>query len=426
MLPRRGYLGAATALCLLALPPFAAAAPSRAGREAARTILVRFAPSVSSARRSAFLSRAGARPVRTLGRIGYVEARVAPARRAAALVTLRRSGATETLQRAHVLRALDTVPVDPGYAPDPWPWQALRLPRAWDVTTGSASVRIAIVDTGVASGQADLAGRILPGVDLVGGDESPDDDNGHGTEVATTAAGSMNGGQSVGACPACSIVPVKVLDASGSGTDANVAAGILWAIAHGAQIVNLSLGGGSSDPVLAAAVAAAVSQGVLVVAAAGNGASSEPSYPAAYDGVVGVGASDRDGRLFGFSQFGPLVDVAAPGCVTAGDMTNGIAVGLCGTSFSAPLVAGTAGLALAQNPSLTAAQVKALLETTATATGADVRAGVVDAAGVLGVSTAPAAAPQQARPAKISAGVDARRARRRRPLRQAAKPPRRA
>src|SRR5581483_9033472 len=131
--------------------------------------------------------------------------------RAGALATLRRSGAIRAAQAARVVHALDTIPTDPGYvttdpssSPGPWPWQAVRLPRAWDVTTGDASVKIAVIDTGVAPGQADLAGRILAGTDIVNGDASPDDDQGHGTEVATTAAGAMNNGQAVGACPGCS------------------------------------------------------------------------------------------------------------------------------------------------------------------------------------------------------------------------------
>jgi thermitase len=396
MLRRRLHLGALAAFCALALPPLAPAAPSRAEHEAAQTLIVRFAPSVPPARRAALLAHAGARPVRTLGKIGFVVARVAPSKRDAALAYLRRSGATSVAQGSHVFHALDTIPTDPGYAttdpfysPDPWPWEQLRLPRAWDFTTGNAGVTIAVVDTGVAPVQSDLAGRLLPGVDEVNGDPLPDDDNGHGTEVATTAAGAMNNGQAVGACPGCSILPVKVLDATGAGTDADIANGIVWATDNGADIINLSLGGSYNDSAVAAAVAYAVSNNVLVVAAAGNSASSQPSYPGAYPGVISVGATGLDRSLMSFSQFGQWVDVAAPGCVNAGNMTNALALDVCGTSFASPLVAGIAGLVLSANPGTTAAQLKSQIETTAMTTGADVRNGVVDAANLFGAPAAP-------------------------------------
>jgi thermitase len=397
MLRRRLHLGAIAAFCVLALPPLAAAAPSKAEREAAQTVLVRFAPSVSPERRAALLARAGVRPVRTIGKIGFVVGRVGPSKRAGALAYLRRSGATRVAESGHVFRALDTIPTDPGYtttdpsyAPNPWSWEQLRLPRAWDFTTGSSSVTIAIIDTGVAPTQLDLAGRLVPGIDEVNNDPNPDDDHGHGTEVATTAAGGMNNGQSVGACPGCSIMPVKVLDSSGYGTDANIANGIIWATDNGADIINLSLGGSYNDGALAAAIAYAISNNVLVVSAAGNSASSQPSYPGAYSGVISVGASDVRRNLLSFSQFGPWVDVAAPGCVNAGDRTNAVAVNVCGTSFASPLVAGIAGLLLSANPGMTAAQLKSAIETKAMTTGADVRNGIVDAANLFGAPAAPA------------------------------------
>jgi len=397
MLRRGLHLGAIAAFCALALPSLAPAARSTAEREAAQTVLVRFAPSVPPARRASLLAHAGARQIRTLGKLGFVVARVAPSRRADALAYLRRSGATSVVQAAHVFRALDTIPTDPGYAttdpfyaPNPWPWEQLRLPRAWDFTTGSSGVTIAVVDTGVAPAQSDLSGRLLAGIDEVNNDPFPDDDNGHGTEVATTAAGAMNNGQAVGACPGCSILPVKALDASGSGTDADVANGIVWATDNGANIVNLSLGGNYNDSAVAAAVAYAISHGVLVVAAAGNSASSQPNYPGAYSGVISVGATGLDGNLASFSQFGQWVDVAAPGCVNAGDKTNALALDVCGTSFASPLVAGVAGLYLSANPGTTAAQLRSLIETTAMTTSADVRNGVVDAANLFGAPAAPA------------------------------------
>jgi subtilisin family serine protease len=127
---------------------------------------------------------------------------------------------------------------------------------------------------------------------------------------------------------------------------------------------------------------------VLVVAAAGNNASSQPEYPGAFAGVVSVGASDQNGLLMGFSQFGPWVDVAASGCVNAATKDETVDY-VCGTSFASPLVAGTAGLVRSLHPTWTADDVRTRLESRAMVTGADVRNGVLDAANVFGWVTPP-------------------------------------
>jgi subtilisin family serine protease len=391
MLRRYLHLGAVMAFCALALAPLATAAPSRAERAAARTIAISFKPSVSKQLRAQLLVRAGATPVRRIGSLGFVIARVAPSHRAAAIALLCGSGAARVVQAAHVFRTsvVPVIPNDPAYLPYKWPYTQLGLPSAWASTQGAGSVVIAVIDTGVFSGSGDLSGRIVAGYNALNPVALPDDDNGHGTLVATTAAGALNnlfGG--TGACPLCSVMPVKVMNSSGQGTDADIATGVTWAANNGANIINLSLGGGFNDPLLASAIAYAQSRNVLVVAAAGNNGASDPEYPGAYNGVLSVGASDSTGNLMGFSQFGPWVDVAAPGCVEAADLTDSPAVA-CGTSFASPLTAGVAGLLLASNPALTQAQLKAQIESTAMVTGADVRNGVVDAANIFGVPTAP-------------------------------------
>ena len=173
------------------------------------------------------------------------------------------------------------------YATTLWPFTQLGLPLAWDTTTGSSSVTVAVLDTGVAPGALDLAGRLVAGYDIANGDADPSDDHGHGTQVASTLAGGIdNGFGSVGACPLCRIMPVKVMDSSGGGTTAEIAAGITWATDHGARIVNMSLGGPSDDPTLDAAVEYALAHNVLLIASAGNNGTTAPEYPAAIPGVV--------------------------------------------------------------------------------------------------------------------------------------------
>lgn len=202
---------------------------------------------------------------------------------------------------------------------------------------------VAVVDSGVSAG----AGiRLASGADLVDGDTDATDPNGHGTAVAAEV---------LEACPRCTVLPIRVLSDSGAAPWARVAAGIVWAVDHGAMVVNVSIAGSGGSPELRAAIAYAAGNDVLVVAAAGNAADTRPAYPAAYAGVVGVAAQDSDGRLYDWSSRGSWVDLAAPGCATlpAGD---GL-VAACGTSFAAPLVAGIAARERASDPTASAPEI---------------------------------------------------------------------
>jgi len=128
------------------------------------------------------------------------------------------------------------------YAPN-----IINLPLAWNYTMGSADITIAILDSGVLPSNPEFAGRLLPGYDFVNNDSDPQDDYGHGTHVAgIAAAGANNGIGMVGVCPSCSILPVKVLNETNQGTWGGVAAGIVYAVDAGANVINLSLGGTSS------------------------------------------------------------------------------------------------------------------------------------------------------------------------------------
>jgi thermitase len=242
-----------------------------------------------------------------------------------------------------------------------WPAQQLDLQRAWAGTGTDASVAIAVLDTGVADVAA-LHDALLPGIDLVNQDADPSDDNGHGTQVAGIAAAR---GTFAGVCATCALLPVKVLDASKSGRASVVAAGVRWAVDHGARVLNLSLNATSDRPELNAALNDAIAQGVTVVLAAGNGGSANPSndgYPApGVPGAIRVAASTQGLKIASWSNRGAWVDIAAPGWATTVRRDGGIASGISGTSFSAAYVSGLAGLLLAHDPTLTPAQVKALI-----------------------------------------------------------------
>jgi subtilisin family serine protease len=180
-----------------------------------------------------------------------------------------------------------------------------------------------------------------------------------------------------------------VLAADGSGSSTTVAQGIAWAVDHGARVVNLSAAGPSDDPTLDAAIADAVARGVVVVLAAGNAGSADPAaggYPAAAaTTAIRVGGVDRSGALYGWSNHGPWVDVAAPGALATALPDGSFSLGSQGTSLSAPLVAGIAGLLLSYRPTLAPAEVKALVTTSgALAPGLDVASGrIANAAAAL-------------------------------------------
>ncbi len=213
------------------------------------------------------------------------------------------------------LRWLAALPNDPEYPASQAPYlRTMGVPSAWDVTTGSASVVVAVLDSGVDAAHPDLVGRVVAGRNVVAGNDDTADDLGHGTKMAGIIGAATNNALGVaGVAWAVKILPVKVTSPSGAATDADVAAGIFWAVDHGANLINLALGAPGVDNVLDKAVEYARAHDVLIVAAAGNSGSDVPEYPAANRGVVAVGATDASGRRTRFSNYGPWVDVNAPG-----------------------------------------------------------------------------------------------------------------
>jgi thermitase len=263
-------------------------------------------------------------------------------------------------------RATLQTPDDPVFRQQ-WALRSIKAPEAWDITTG-APIVIAILDTGVSSNHPDLDGKLLPGFNALNGGGDSEDDEGHGTYVAGVAAAQANNGEGIaGVCWGCQILPVKVLNARGQGSDATIATGIRWAADNGARIISMSLGGDEDNPVLRDAVRYAHGKGVLLIAASGNGQveqQNRPNYPAAYPEVVAVAATDGT-AVTGFATTGDYIDVTAPGVgvwSTAIDF-NGRPTyeAQNGTSAACPHVAGVAGLMLSVRPDLTNDQLAALL-----------------------------------------------------------------
>lgn len=239
-----------------------------------------------------------------------------------------------------------------------WYFSRLHVPEAQRMTKGKG-VTIAVIDTGVALDHPDLKDRLVSGINLLVKDIPPYDDNGHGTAVAGILAAD---GHLRGIAPEAKIMPVKALDALGSGNSYTVARGIREAIGKGAQVIVLSL----TDPVSSFAMENALDEaeqaGVVVVAAVGNDGGKVP-YPAAYPTVLGVGALDENDQPAPFSNRGDAVDVVAYG-VNIFTARPGGYDAYTGTSMAAPQAAGVAALLLSKK-SGPAQAVRDQLRTTA-------------------------------------------------------------
>lgn len=266
-------------------------------------------------------------------------------------------------------------PSDPFWATSDYQWGAKQIKAnlAWDKTRGATSTRLCVIDTGLLASHQEFSGtsRDLQGYDFVYEDSTPNDANGHGTHVAGIASAQMNNGAGIAGTSQTTLIPIRVLNAQGSGYDSDIAQGIRYCRDQGGHVASLSLGGGGSTT-MSSAVSYAQSGGVLVVAAVGNDGCACTSYPAGYSGVVGVAATDKSNLKASFSNTGSAVDISAPGVrivssyiTVSGCSTNACYVYLDGTSMATPFVSAVAALVKSYNPSLTASQISSRLTGTA-------------------------------------------------------------
>ena len=288
-----------------------------------------------------------------------------------------------------------------------WHYPQINLPQAWNITTGSTSVIVAVIDTGIVSAHPEFTGRLIAGYDMISNAATARDGNGrdpnpedvgdlatpqgssfHGTHVSGTIGANGNDGSGVAGIDwNCKIMPIRALGQGGGSID-DIANAILFAArlsngsgtlpAQRADVVNMSLGGPGVNSVLQQACDQASAAGVLLVAAAGNDNSATPGSPASFDSVLSVGAVDLVKARAPYSNFSTTIDLWAPG----GDMSqdrngDGYPDGVLsttaddqgqlffkfenGTSMASPHVAGVAALCKAANPSLTAAQIRTIL-----------------------------------------------------------------
>ncbi len=335
-------------------------------------ILVKFS---SRPEKAAIVSRIRAKEISEIPRIGVAVLEVKDA------VEAIRNLRNERIDYVEIDAVATTLSNDALY-PNQW-----ALPKiSWDKLDASASaynpvepsVRIAVVDTGVDYTHPDLSGKVDTGQDwdFVNNDNDAMDDNLHGTHVAGIAAAATNNSTGIGGVSinTAKILPVKVLNQSGSGYYSWIASGIIYAVDHGAKVINLSLGGSVRSTALEQAVNYAWNNGAVVVAAAGNSNNSSKTYPGAYDKAMAVWASDQNDAKASFSSYGRWVDIGAPGVSilstipfikdTKDGSQDSYYLG-SGTSMATPHVAGLAGLIISQNPGWSASQVRSKIESTA-------------------------------------------------------------
>lgn len=327
--------------------------------------------------------------IKTLPHAGLVVLKVEPGKELAQIKRLK--GESRKASLNFIVQQFATV-TDTYYYPYQWNFSTVQAEQAWDISTG-AGVTVAVLDTGLQQGGYDGIGCVLPGIDIAYSDNDPSDGNGHGTHVSGTIAQKTNNTGTAGLAYGACILPVKVLDDAGSGTDADIAEGIAWAIANGARVINMSLGypaGYTLDMFVGSAsynaLNAASNQVTIVVASGNDGSSAGISYPANHPETIAVGATAYSNlqtypNIAPYSNQGPALDLVAPG----GDMSldlngDGYPDGILqetigssgwqyyfyqGTSMASPHVAAAAAMLIAQDETLNRYEVLNKLTSTA-------------------------------------------------------------
>jgi subtilisin family serine protease len=233
-----------------------------------------------------------------------------------------------------------TVNRDPGLS---WALEKIHASPSAPGPGNSSSILVAVLDTGIDKSHEELAGRVFAEINLA---DSPTSDDifGHGTPIAGIIAAGDDGLGVVGLAPESHLINVKVADDSGRCRLSALAEGIVWAVDHGARVINISIELKDSEPELQEAVDYAWDNGVVIVAAAGNDGNSQSVYPAAYENCIAVTAIREDGTLAPLANYGDWVDVAAPGCNIYSILPGNTYGYKHGTSFAAAYVSGLAAL----------------------------------------------------------------------------------
>jgi thermitase len=245
------------------------------------------------------------------------------------------------------------VPNDPLYNEYQWNLPIIETENGWTFGKGSEDVVVAVIDTGVDINHPDLMDQFVQGYNFINEGRDPLDDVGHGTHVAGVVSAVVNNVEGIaGMSWYNKIMPIKVLDHTGAGSTYNVALGIIWAVDHGADVINMSLGNYTDAEFLHDAIKYAYNKDVILVAATGNDNTADPGYPAAYPEVLAVSATDAGRQKAPFSNYGEYVDVVAPGVNIPSTYPQNQYAALSGTSMASPHAAALAAMIRSANPAL--------------------------------------------------------------------------
>jgi subtilisin family serine protease len=374
----------------------------------ARSVIVGFEPGVPAAVAQSVLSSVGGSMTTSFPDGSDVVALHADITIRSAIVRLKADSEVAYAQPNSSIQAADVTPNDPNY---PLQWGLhnpdgvdINAPQAWSVSTGSRSIIVAVLDTGLALNSPEFAGRLwvnptagsdgyvgdIHGWNFVNNNANLQDNNGHGTHVTGILAATGDNGYGIaGVDWNCQIMPLKVLGADGGGSTSAAVSAIYFAVNHGARVINASWGGSQYSPAMLAAISYANSKGVVFVTAAGNSGvdndTNTSNYPANYrqPNELVVAAIDSTGNLASFTDYGAhTVDLGAPGVNIFSTVPHGYAT-YSGTSMSAPFVAGVVSLVASQHPELSAPElvqrIIATVKPLPSLTGTTVSGGMVDA-----------------------------------------------
>lgn len=331
-------------------------------------LLVRFDPKISRHQAHGLVSDAGAQTSGELKQLNVHIVDLPPgADEAAYAESFKARPGVLSVELDRLIPAEELTPNDPLFTWHGWHLRKIEAPAAWETTTGSGGLIIAVLDTGVNEAHEDLAGKLVPGWNVYDNNADTRDTYGHGTKVAGSATASTNNSVGVAAVSWNSLImPIRITDPGGYATYSTIASGLQWAADHGARVANVSFAANTSSTVTTAAKYFQ-SKGGVVVMSAGNYSAFDRAADNPY--ILTVSASDPNDALYPWSNTGNNIDLAAPGSVYTTTADGGYAPA-DGTSFSAPVVAGVAALVMSTNPALSASQVQEVLQRSADDRGA--------------------------------------------------------